>query len=345
MKPLFVLSRLLLPFLSAVSVSSAAATIQIQPLEDPVRRGALSAIYIEGSISPGLTEGLVEALDAHNVKGGIVYFDSNGGDLRESLKLGQFLRQAGFDTGIGKRQSHTTYPAPASCESACVLAFAGGKYRFALDRSFIGIHRFYARSAGDHDLTLGQVVSADIITHLINMGVSPSLFPKMVSAGSEMQKLPISDALALGLINNGVGESAWRVHGSSGYLHLKGDHDSWAGSGTLDMRCGAKGQVRLNAFFTSSDFAAGELAEFSVPMLKVDGKLIGVEAQTGRAMGSGSTAQASAILNLPTIGSLTSSKTIGFSWHHSDPRKSFSFEIPTTHEKELIRSFLSHCTI
>src|SRR5690606_41011734 len=51
-----------------------------------------------------------------------------------------------------------------------------------------------------------------------------------------------------------------------------------------------------------------------------------VEAQTGRAMGSGSTAQASAILNLPTIGSLTSSKTIGFSWHHSDPRKSFSFE-------------------
>lgn len=337
---------LLSPALVALCSAASAGTQQITivPLNDSARSGALSSVYIDGSISPGITQRLVSALEAQKVVGGVVYFNSNGGDLEEALKLGKFIRQAGFDAGIGSVNSGGGKPAPASCESACIMSLAGGVYRFASERSFIGIHRFYSKQAGVLDLELGQVVSSAIISHLLEMGVSPSLFELMVNAGNIMQKLQLTDALRVGLINNGYEPAQWKIQGEAGRVFLEGSLNTWTGSGKLHISCSRGEPIKLDAFFNSRDFNAARKGVGSIPMLSVDGRAMSLQKVNTTGSIPHGAAAASVRLSDAVIHDIRSARNLGFGWNFPNPDISFGFTIPAFNDRSLIDSFFTHCT-
>ena len=62
----------------------------------------------------------------------LLFLNSNGGDIDAAMRVGEFIRQKKFHTGV-----------ISSCASACVLVFLGGVERWVFDGK-IGLHRPYS---------------------------------------------------------------------------------------------------------------------------------------------------------------------------------------------------------
>jgi hypothetical protein len=84
-------------------------------------------IDMTGAIDPGDLFKLMSALNqvrydkTDKIKKAIVFLDSEGGDVKESLVIGRFLRAQRLRTGIASG---------ARCSSACAYAFLGGTQRY-----------------------------------------------------------------------------------------------------------------------------------------------------------------------------------------------------------------------
>ena len=110
-------------------------------------------VLLRGEIIPGDSErleryfdqlnGLVETQLKLKVRIGKLHFDSPGGDLVESIKIGHLIRRNLLSTQV-------TYD--SSCSSACVIAYLGGVFRVPVGP--MGIHSFYSREfigPGDYE--------------------------------------------------------------------------------------------------------------------------------------------------------------------------------------------------
>jgi hypothetical protein len=123
-------------------------------------------------------------------------FTSPGGNLLSALKLGAMIRQANFDTSLGKL-----------CASACAYALLGGVHRYVLaDKNFdpdadydnrnvgatgtkFGVHQFYSHEAFTDpqekafsaiDTSANQVIVGLLLEYTLRMGVDT----RLVSAAS-----------------------------------------------------------------------------------------------------------------------------------------------------------------
>lgn len=95
-------------------------------------------LFFSGIIRSGDVKSLSEkclSLPAGSVK--FVILDSPGGDLNEGIYLAEIIDRLSIDTIALKR---------TSCESACVVAFMGGKHRIAEAGATLGIHAPYRDS-------------------------------------------------------------------------------------------------------------------------------------------------------------------------------------------------------
>lgn len=108
-----------------------------------------------------------------------VTFDSPGGSPYKAMDLGRLIRRYGLATV----QIRST-----ECASACALAFMGGSTRAAMAGS-IGVHRssFSDTSAMpvDDAVSSVQLLTADIIAYMNEMGVDPSLLQLALQYGSD----------------------------------------------------------------------------------------------------------------------------------------------------------------
>jgi hypothetical protein len=92
------------------------------------------AILIEGVISEE-TPRLVDTLLKHQAGVRMIFFDSPGGDLFGGIALGKTISRGDLQTIVNRG---------AECESACALAFLGGRSRYVLtDAAKFGFHRQY----------------------------------------------------------------------------------------------------------------------------------------------------------------------------------------------------------
>lgn len=130
-----------------------------------VRSGGISFnyIYIEGVINRGDTDRFRQFVNRHygNNEVDRIILNSPGGNLREGIALGLYIREIGASTEINSPDTEAVissrnneiirgmlnYPSNGQCASACAYAFLGGVFRVAKDRQ-IGIHQFY-RDFGD----------------------------------------------------------------------------------------------------------------------------------------------------------------------------------------------------
>lgn len=338
---------MLVPILGfCTSVAAAAPSIQALTFKNADGRAAPAEIYIDGEITPTLPRQLATALASNGIDRGTIYFNSNGGDLQAGIELGQFIRATGFNTAIGKRGTSYGKPIRGYCQSACLMSFAGGVYRFASRDSTFGVHRFYARTAGTHDLALGQIMSAAITSYLIKMGVAPELFERMVSAGSSLQTLSLNEASRFNLINNGVLPPSWEIVGHGGRVYLQGEQHTWNGTGRFHVSCTRTSGISISAQY-DADLNTGKiLAETKHYSLRVDGRFVGIAANQ--------MTQPTAIKNdfltteftvPPGLAfELARANSIGFAWLPSETSIFYGFELPVSQDRDRIYSFIKHCT-
>lgn len=112
------------------------------------------------------------------VRLGLIQISSNGGDVYESMKMGEWFR---------KNKVQVINPQNSPCYSACVFALAGGVVRIG---SNIGLHAFYSQASKnpnfDYDIENNkyQKVEKDIRDYLQKMRIPTALLDQALQTPS-----------------------------------------------------------------------------------------------------------------------------------------------------------------
>ncbi len=128
-------------------------------------KGEASAV---GRIEPGTAREFAEFLDGQNGEVRVVHLHSPGGSVQDALAMSKLIRA---------KDIKTTVPSNAYCASSCPIVFSGGKSRIVGRPAWVGVHQVFA--VGDAPGTLadgmsrGQQISAEVVQHLVKMGIDP----------------------------------------------------------------------------------------------------------------------------------------------------------------------------
>jgi hypothetical protein len=116
-----------------------------------------------------------------------VMFNSPGGGLLAGLTLGREIRRAGWSTNIGTPGFSEFLPKPGECDSACTLAFLGGRARTIASGSKYGVHRFWGKMEGDTQQET-QKIAGELVAYIREMGVSAEMYTLMTQGAPEQVK-------------------------------------------------------------------------------------------------------------------------------------------------------------
>lgn len=112
------------------------------------------------------------------VRLGLIQISSNGGDVYESMKMGEWFRE---------NRVQVINPQDSPCYSACVFALAGGVVRIG---SNIGLHAFYSKTSRnpnfDYDTEYNKYrkVEKDIRDYLQRMRIPTALLDEALRTPS-----------------------------------------------------------------------------------------------------------------------------------------------------------------
>jgi hypothetical protein len=144
-------------------------------------------------------------------QGSWLALSSPGGSVVGAMRLGQLVRELGFNTTI-----NSTDYSPPNCFSACAYAFAGGLTRHLPEGSKYGIHQFRGI-----DKTLNedesQKISTTLATYLDVMGVDRRLLDyAQVTSSDKMSILSLTQAKILKVDNTGQSPyPRWRLEATA----------------------------------------------------------------------------------------------------------------------------------
>lgn len=339
------LNRILIgSLLSGISALSFANDVQILPA---ATTGTASPpeVYLSGEITDATVAQLSALITAKNLHGAVVYLDSAGGDPQAGMDLGELIRRSSMNTAVGRPGASPGHPAAGKCMSACVLTYAGGKFRFIDSASQIGIHRFYRRTALATDLDVAQIFSAAITSYLIKMGVAPALFQRMVQVGrGQMQLLSHSDAVQLNLVNNGVLPADWEIEGKQGSVFLVGRQQTMNGYGKILMSCAPNQRVKVSALWDAGDNKTFITRNSKAYSLRINQQFLPIGQLQTKPSISGDYVLASFIADDNMLWSLSGAEQIGFGFHTGEANTFFGFLLDATGKQDLVRSWIKHCS-
>ena len=90
---------------------------------------------------------------------------SPGGDLGQAVIMGEFIRSRGFTTAVGVSDASGRIQ-PSYCASACVFVYAGGKTRYGVQGSRLGVHRFVATKLAGDPVAEAQRVTGAVLGYM-----------------------------------------------------------------------------------------------------------------------------------------------------------------------------------
>ena len=161
------------------------------------------ALAIGGTIGAATASWFRDRLDeAHLSAGDTVLLSSPGGDLNQAIIMGEIIRARGLATAVGIADAAGRIK-PSYCASACVLAFAGGKIRYGVEGSALGVHRFVTSVPGRDPVAETQRTEGTVLNYVTRMGVSPSIVEAM-SETKDVRWLGAQQAVAMNLVTNPV---------------------------------------------------------------------------------------------------------------------------------------------
>jgi hypothetical protein len=300
-------------------------------------------IFLEGRIDEGAAERLRDELARREIESARVFLNSPGGLLLEGMELGRLIRRRGFSTYIGRQRENGADALAGSCSSACVFAFIGGVYRFALPQSRIGVHRFSSISPADADADMVQLVSAAIIKYIKEMGVDVDLFDRMSRRGKE-QILILSerDLLQLRVVNAGRLPAEWSIEASDGTLYLNGAQQTSSGMGAISFSC-KDGQVLFRPIVDVNDDTAAAVDSVVRHSIKF-GNWLDPLAQAVEPMSvQDGHASALFVLGQDQTSRLRGSASLGYAAQLGDLTSFVNFSVDTGGNVEKISEFLKSC--
>lgn len=143
-------SRLLLAaFALALAVGARAEAMTFETVSGPAECAGHACVLASGAIDGHTSRDFEAFLKERKIaRGGVVVLNSEGGDLMESLKLGNEIREAGLATTVREYDKGSgQFRDGGACASACTYAFLGGVERSVGKGARIGVHQIY--TAGD----------------------------------------------------------------------------------------------------------------------------------------------------------------------------------------------------
>lgn len=158
---------------------------------DTADRGNIDWIVADGEITNKTPNEFRQFLSLNKIKHGTkieVYFNSPGGNIIGGLKLGEIIREFALGTRVARSVAQGRVllngekpesDEPGHSYSACAVAFLGGKWRIASDRS-LGVHQHYLEEALSDpkalkfsavDFSVQQMLSGLLADYVSRMGV------------------------------------------------------------------------------------------------------------------------------------------------------------------------------
>jgi len=163
-------------------------------------------LAVSGKIGPAAASWFRDRLDeAHLVAGDVILLSSPGGDVNQAIIMGETIRSRGLVTAVGIADAPGRIK-PSYCASACVLVYAGGKTRYGIEGSALGVHRFVTTSPGRDPVAETQRTAGIVLSYMTRMGVSSSIVAAM-SETSDVRWLGTKEAATMNLITNIVTDS------------------------------------------------------------------------------------------------------------------------------------------
>jgi hypothetical protein len=170
---------------------------------DGARQGR-PALLVSGTIGPAAASWFRDRLDeAHLTAGDAVLLSSPGGNLEQAIIMGEIIRSRGLVTAVGVADASGRVR-PSYCASACVMVFAGGKTRYGVQGSMLGVHRFVATAAVRDPVADTQRVAGFVLGYMTKMGVSSTIVEAM-SQTRDIRWLDTREASAMNLITDPLG--------------------------------------------------------------------------------------------------------------------------------------------
>jgi hypothetical protein len=163
-------------------------------------------LAISGTIGAASAVWLRERLDeAHLAAGDLVLLSSPGGNLDSALIMGEIIRSRGLATVVGTADTSGRVT-QSYCASACVLVYAGGKPRYGVEGSTLGVHRFTTSLPGRDPVGDAQRTTGAVLNYMAKMGVSSAIVEAM-SATRDVRWLNPTEALAMNLVTEPIAKS------------------------------------------------------------------------------------------------------------------------------------------
>jgi hypothetical protein len=186
-------------YLSPSMTSSVIANVDIDG-SGHGRRG----LVISGTIGAASANWFRDRLrEANLAVGDVVLLSSPGGSLSQASIMGEIIRSRGLVTAVGTADASGQVRADY-CASACVLAYAGGKIRYGIKGSMLGVHRFVATTPLSDPVAEAQRIAGMVLGYMTKMGVSSAVVEAMSRTG-DVRWLSNREAAAMNLITNPVG--------------------------------------------------------------------------------------------------------------------------------------------
>jgi len=161
------------------------------------------ALAIRGTIGAATANWFRDRLDeGHLAAGDAVLLSSPGGELNQAVIMGEIIRSRGLVTAVGAADA-SGHVRPAYCASACVLVYAGGKMRYGVEGSMLGVHRFVATAEVRDPVADTQRIAGMLLGYMTKMGVSSSVVEAM-SETKDVRWLGAREATAMNLITDPV---------------------------------------------------------------------------------------------------------------------------------------------
>ena len=162
------------------------------------------ALFIRGKIGPAAASWFRDRLDeAHLAPGDTVLMSSPGGDLNQAIIIGEIIRSRGLTTAVGVADA-SGHIKPSYCASACVFVYAGGKSRYGIEGSMLGVHRFVTTMPGRDPVADTQRTTGMVLSYMTKMGVSSSVVEAMSETG-DIRWLGVQEAAAMNLVTEPAG--------------------------------------------------------------------------------------------------------------------------------------------
>ncbi|WP_312018250.1 COG3904 family protein [Bradyrhizobium semiaridum] len=157
------------------------------------------ALAINGKIGSASANWFRDRLDEARLSpGDAVLLSSQGGALDQAAIMGDVIRARGLVTAVATADASGKLRA-AYCASACVLVYAGGRERYGIEGSRLGVHRFTTATKVSDPLAEAQRIQGMVLSYMTRMGVSSKIIEAM-SQTSDIRWLSPKEALAMNLI-------------------------------------------------------------------------------------------------------------------------------------------------